>query len=147
MVEIKEVFEVIGYFLLLDKQGGFFWLHGTVLLKRKNFLVSILTEEGHVRASRFFCYEKGSFFPQLHACKPCCHLLQLQSMEQGHSENLLKPFVASRASLMMSKGIYLAKASLIILETLSFSSNWKMLQRLHLRPRCFKCPVIEVQSL
>lgn len=43
MVEIKEVFEVIGYFLLLDKQGGFFWFHGTVLLKRKNFLVFILT--------------------------------------------------------------------------------------------------------
>lgn len=31
MVEIKEVFEVIGYFLLLDKQGGFFWFHGSSL--------------------------------------------------------------------------------------------------------------------
>lgn len=37
MVEIKEVFEVIGCFLLLDKQGGFFWFHGTVLLKIENF--------------------------------------------------------------------------------------------------------------
>lgn len=46
MVEIKEVFEVIGYFLLPGKQGGFFWLHGTVLLKRE--LVFILTQEGHL---------------------------------------------------------------------------------------------------
>lgn len=34
MVKIKEVFEVIGNFLLLDKQGAFFWFNGTVLLKR-----------------------------------------------------------------------------------------------------------------
>lgn len=31
MVEIKEVFEVIGYFLLLDKQVGFFWFCGSSL--------------------------------------------------------------------------------------------------------------------
>lgn len=58
--------------------------------------------------------KKVLFSPHLHVSKQCYHLLQLKSMEQDHSENILRPFVASRASLMMSKGIHLAKTSLII---------------------------------
>lgn len=112
MAEIKEVFEVIGYFLLLDKQGGFFWFHGTVLLKRESFLVFILTQEGHLRSRRFSCYEESSLFPSSSWLQTIVSssVTQLQSRA---TENFLKPFVVSQASSIISKGIHHANTSLV----------------------------------